>query len=98
MTTGWYRWDGPDLVLAVQVQPRAGRNAIAGPHGEHLKIRLAAPPVEGEANAMLVTFLAQQFGVRRENVEILRGESARRKVVRVRRPKLLPAPIIPHAP
>ncbi len=97
MTSGWYRWDGPDLVLAVQVQPRAGRNAIVGPHGEHLKIRLAAAPVEGEANAMLVTFLAQQFGVRRENVDILRGDTARRKIVRIRSPKLLPAPI-PRAP
>lgn len=95
MTSGWYRWDGPDLVLAVLVQPRAGRNAIAGPHAEHLKIRLTAPPVEGEANAMLVSFLAQQFGVRREAVEILRGDTARRKIVRIRNPRLLPA-LIPR--
>mgnify|MGYP005850710691 CR=1 FL=1 len=97
MTAAWYRWDGADLVLAVQVQPRAGRNAIAGPHGEHLKIRLTAPPLEGQANAMLVAFLAQQFGVRRENVQILRGDTARRKVVRIRSPTLLPVPI-PRAP
>jgi uncharacterized protein (TIGR00251 family) len=86
----WYRWDGADLVLSVQVQPRAGHNAITGPHGEYLKIRLAAPPVEGRANAELVAFLAQEFGVRREDVEILRGDTARRKVVRIRRPKHRP--------
>lgn len=91
--SSWYRWDGTDLVLSVQVQPRAGRNTIAGPHGEHLKIRLAAPPVEGRANAELVAFLAQEFGVRREDVEILRGDTARRKLVRVRSPKRLPVAI-----
>lgn len=93
MSPAWYRWDGPDLVLAVQVQPRAGRNAIAGPIGEHLKIRLAAAPVDGRANAELVAFLAQEFGVRREDVQILRGDAARRKVVRIRSPKRLPAAI-----
>lgn len=90
MSPVWHRWEGADLVLSVQVQPRAGRSAIAGPLGEHLKIRLAAPPVDGRANAELVAFLAQEFGVRREDVEILRGDGARRKVVRIRSPKRLP--------
>jgi uncharacterized protein (TIGR00251 family) len=70
--------------FAVKVVPRAKKNEIVGVEGDALKVRLTAPPVEGKANAVLVEFLAEVLGVRRANVEIVAGETARRKIVRVR--------------
>ncbi len=67
----------------MQVQPRASRTEVAGPHGGALRIRLAAPPVDGEANAELVAFLARCLHVPKAAVTIVRGGTARRKVVEV---------------
>lgn len=69
--------------LQLQVQPRASRTEVAGPHGGALRIRLAAPPVDGEANAELVAFLAKRLRVPKAAVTIVRGASGRRKVVEV---------------
>ena len=69
--------------LQVQVQPRASRTEVAGPHGGALRVRLAAPPVDGAANAELVAFLARRLRVPKAAVTIVRGESGRRKVVEV---------------
>ncbi|MBI5440641.1 MAG: YggU family protein [Deltaproteobacteria bacterium] len=68
----------------VWVQPRASRNELCGLREDALKIRLAAPPVEGEANAALVRFLADLTGAPRSSVELVRGHSGRRKTVRIR--------------
>jgi len=87
---GWFRWDGPDLILRVQVQPRASHNAIAEVIGDRLKIRLTAPPIEGRANAELIAFLAGIFGVPKTHVTLQQGEASRRKQLRIRRPKKLP--------
>lgn len=70
--------------LVVQVQPRAARSELGGAHGGALKVRLAAPPVDGLANEALVRFLAERLGVPRRNVAIVAGETGRRKVVAVR--------------
>jgi len=67
--------------LRVQVQPRASRTELAGLHGEMLRIRLAASPVEGAANEALVRFLAETLGVPRAAVAITAGGSSRRKTV-----------------
>jgi uncharacterized protein len=69
--------------LLLHVQPRASRTEVAGGFGEALKIRIAAPPAEGAANEELVRFLADRLGVRAAAVEILSGESGRRKRVQV---------------
>jgi len=69
--------------LSVRVQPRASQNAIVGIHGDALKIRLSAPPVDGAANAALIEFLAGVFAVGRRSVRILAGESSRSKVVEI---------------
>lgn len=69
--------------LALLVQPRAGRTEVVGPHGGVLKIRLAAPPVDGEANEELVWFLAKTLGVAKRAVTIESGETGRKKRVRV---------------
>ena len=78
----------------LHVQPGAKRTEVAGIHGEgaaaRVKIRLAAPPVEGKANAELLCFLASAFGVPQRAVLLLRGDASRQKVVRVTRPVLRP--------
>ena len=70
-------------VLEVLVTPRASRTRVGGEHGGRLKLFLAAPPVEGEANRALVEFLSSALGVRRAEVVIVSGQSGRRKTVRV---------------
>ncbi len=72
------------VILTLHVQPGAKRTELAGTHGEALKIRLAAPPVDGKANDCLIAFLAQALGVPRSHVELVSGQSARQKRVRVR--------------
>jgi len=67
--------------LTIQVQPRASRTALAGRHGDALKVRLQAPPVEGAANAALIRFLAETLAVPRGAVRISSGTGARRKAV-----------------
>jgi uncharacterized protein len=79
----WCRRDGDGWLLAVRVQPNASVTTIAGEHGDQLKIRLAAPPVDGKANAELVRFLARAAGVPRSAVAVVRGQSARSKTVRI---------------
>ncbi|BAN46018.1 DUF167 domain-containing protein [Metapseudomonas resinovorans] len=87
---GWFRWVGEDLVLDCHLQPKASRDEFAGLHGERLKIRLTAPPVEGKANAHLMAFLAQAFGVAKSQVSLESGELNRQKRVRIQRPRTLP--------
>jgi uncharacterized protein (TIGR00251 family) len=70
--------------FGVHVVPRSRQDAVIGLYGEALKLRLKAPPVEGQANQALRAFLADRLGVRREAVEILSGRASRHKVVRVR--------------
>lgn len=84
------RRDGADLVLSVQVQPRASRDEIAGIHGDAVRIRVAAPPVDGEANEALCRFLAKACGVARSAVEVESGSTGRRKRVRIRNPRTIP--------
>ena len=72
-----------DVVLDLHVQPGAKRTEVAGTHGDRVKIRLAAPPVDGAANEELVRFLAETFGVPRRQVTIVSGASSRQKRVRV---------------
>jgi hypothetical protein len=87
------RRDGADLVLDVRVQPRASRSEIAGVHGERLRIRLQAPPVDGKANAALVEFVAGLFAVPRARVTIEHGLTGRDKRLRLRGVQSLPAPL-----
>ena len=79
----WLREVPGAVVLEVLVQPRASRTRPVGEHGGRLKIQLAAPPVDGEANRALAEFLADTLGVRKGDVTIERGETGRRKTVRV---------------
>lgn len=76
--------DEAGVTIAVQVVPRASRNQVAGVQGDQLKVRVTAPPVEGAANEALLGFLAAALGVRRRDLQLVAGERARRKLVRVR--------------
>ncbi len=68
-------------ILTIHVQPKASRTELAGLYGEALKIRVAAPPVEGAANDELCRFLAEQVGVPPSSVEIRSGAGGRHKRV-----------------
>jgi uncharacterized protein (TIGR00251 family) len=70
-------------ILSVHVQPRASRTEVSGWHGDAVKIRLAAPPVDGAANAALIAFLAERLGVPRAAVTVVAGATARRKRVAI---------------
>jgi uncharacterized protein (TIGR00251 family) len=72
------------VTFNVKVIPRAQRDEIVGVEGGALKIRLHAPPVEGRANEALVKFLADVLHIPRAQIEIVRGETSRHKIVRVR--------------
>jgi hypothetical protein len=71
------------VTLRIRVQPRARRTEIAGEHGGAIKLRVAAPPVDGKANEECRRFLAKLLGVSLGSVEILAGESSRDKLVRI---------------
>lgn len=85
----FWRWDGADLLLSCHLQPGASRSEFAGTHGDRLKIRIAAPPIDGKANAQLIAFLADAFAVAKQQVTIERGESGRQKSVRIVAPRAL---------
>ena len=74
---------GDGVTFAVRVVPRSSKSEITGIHGDALKIRLTAPPVEGRANEALIAFLAKRLGVRKSQVEIVAGATSRRKAIRV---------------
>ncbi len=78
-----YREEGGALVFAVRVAPRASKTAAAGAHDGALKVRVAAPPVDGAANEELARFLSKAFGVPARSVEIVSGHASKTKVVRV---------------
>jgi hypothetical protein len=71
------------VILELHVQPGAARSEFAGMHGERVKVRLAAPAIDGKANEALVEFLAAHYGVARRNVRIVAGFKSRRKRVAI---------------
>jgi len=80
----WYRLaaDGR-ITLTLHIQPGAKKTGFAGLHGDALKIRLAAPPVDGKANEALVRFVAETLGLAKSAVNLKSGQTSRRKVLEV---------------
>jgi len=72
------------LTFAVRVVPRASRSEIAGEHDGALRVRIAAPPVDGAANQELIKLLAKTFKVPRNAIEITSGSTSKKKIVRIR--------------
>ncbi|WP_412478731.1 DUF167 domain-containing protein [Azonexus sp. IMCC34839] len=71
------------LTLTLHIQPGAKKTEFAGLHGDALKIRLAAPPVDGKANEALIRFVADQLGLAKSAVNLKSGQTSRRKVLEV---------------
>ena len=71
------------VVLRVHVQPGAGRSAVVGRHGDSLKVRVAAPPVDGRANSAATALVAAALGVKERDVQLVSGERSRLKRFRV---------------
>ena len=90
----WYRRNGEVLTLTLHIQPGAKRTDVAGLHGEALKIRLAAPPIEGRANEALLKFIAASFEVPLRQVELKQGSQSRHKVVAVTGSKVGPESLL----
>lgn len=99
MPCTWYRSDdgGQRLTLTLHIQPGAKRTEAAGLHGDTLKIRLAAPPVEGKANTALLRFLAEIFNVPLRQVILKQGVKSRRKVVEIQQSLVGPEVLFQHA-
>jgi uncharacterized protein (TIGR00251 family) len=86
----FYQWQDGDVILRILVQPKAGKDEIVGPHGDELKVRIQAPPVEGAANQAVVKFFSKLFKVPKSHITILSGETSRHKRLRIQAPKRLP--------
>lgn len=87
---GWFEWQGDTLWLRLRLQPRARQTAFVGPVDDVLKVQIKAPPVEGKANAELISFLAKAFGVTKKAVTIERGEKSKAKRVSIQNPSKSP--------
>jgi hypothetical protein len=71
------------LAFRVHVQPRSSRNQVVGVHGDALKVKLTAPPVEGAANAACIAFLADALDLPKSALSIVAGLTGRRKTVAI---------------
>ena len=74
------------LTLVLRVQPNASCSEFAGFHGGYPKVRVAAPAIEGRANALLLDFLKKKFDVRGRQVIITRGSRGRTKTIEISNP------------
>lgn len=79
----WLSGSPGDWRLEVWVQPGASRTGVQGIADDRLRVRLSAPPVEGRANVALLKYLAERLGVAPSRASVLRGDTGRRKTVRV---------------
>lgn len=85
----WQLGDGR-LLLTCHLQPGAKKPGFTGLHGDAVKIRIASPPVDGKANAELIKFLAKSFAVAARDIEIISGQTNRRKRVAISGVETLP--------
>ena len=79
-----YSEEADSIAFNIRVVPRASKSEVVGELDGDLKVRIAAPPVDGAANEEIVKLIAKQFSRPRADVEIVRGEASRSKRVRVR--------------
>ncbi|WP_413576808.1 DUF167 domain-containing protein [Bdellovibrio sp. HCB290] len=69
--------------LHLFIQPKSSKNQIVGPHNGLLKIKISAPPVDGEANAELIEYLAKFFKIAKRNITLVKGDTGRTKTVEI---------------
>lgn len=82
----FYEEKNGSLILNLRVIPRASKDLIQGLHGDALKIRIQAPPIEGKANTYLIKFLAKQWDIPQRHFKIISGETGRNKRIRILSP------------
>ena len=83
MAEDWLRESAGRTTLTLHIQPGAKKTEVAGQHGDALKIRLAAPPVDGKANAALINFVADRLGLAKSAGGRKSGQTSRRKVLEI---------------
>jgi len=86
----WHYWDNGVLILLLHLQPKASKNEWSGLHGDRLKLRITAAPVDGKANQHLIAWLAKEFGVSKTACELVCGETGRQKKMAIRLPQRFP--------
>lgn len=79
------------LAIRLYIQPKASRDQIISLHGDEVKVAITATPVDGQANAHLIKFLAKQFKVARSNITIEKGKLGRHKQLHIIHPQQIPA-------
>ena len=92
--SAWAKRSPKGWLLAIHAQPGAKRTEVAGLHGQALKVRVAAPPVEGRANDELIALIAEMLGVRKKSVSVVKGRSSRHKTVLVAAPQTDPTRLV----
>jgi len=92
--SGWARRIPQGWLLAIHTQPGARRTEVAGLHGQALKVRVAAPPVQGRANDELIAHVAETLGVPRKSVSVVKGAASRHKTVLVAAPQTDPTRLL----
>ena len=88
---GYYSLTPEGLMLQCHIQPRASRDAIAGLHGDRLKIQITAPPTDGKANDHLRRFIGRTAGIPQSRVSLIRGNTGRQKTLLLAGITTLPA-------
>lgn len=83
-------WQNNDLLIRIKVQPKASKDEFCEIMGNHLKVRITAPPVDGKANRHLIKFLAKQFKTSKSQIELVSGETSREKRFRISSPRFIP--------
>lgn len=86
------------LILTLYIQPKASRDAIIGLHGDALKIAITAPPIDGKANLHLQNYLADQFHVTKNQVQLEKGRRGRHKQIRILHPQHIPPALVALLP
>lgn len=81
VVNNWLHSSHDGITLTLHIQPGAKKTEIGGVHGDALKIRLNAPPVDGRANAALIDFLATLFKISKSRISLKSGQTSRRKVL-----------------
>lgn len=99
MNMNWVKQADSRAKIRVRILPRAGRNEIVGIHGDAIKIKLAAPPVEGAANAALVEFLCDTLHIPRARIRIVTGAKSRSKCVEILdiNPEIIATVLLPES-
>ncbi|CAA0106120.1 Uncharacterised protein [Zhongshania aliphaticivorans] len=89
-TPTFYRWHNGNLTLFCHIQPGASSNEFSGQHGDRLKIRVRAAASDGKANAGLIAFIAKEFGLSKNAVELTAGAQSRQKTLKISAPLKIP--------